>query len=106
MELKLRHCCLMYRDMEQLQEAVADPEDHAGMGRGRRGSGMPLIPVPIEGGKMSSKTFEMAVRPNRRLIGTELEFSVAVFFSITFKNIFLVLLAGDDRRHRPLWICH
>jgi len=45
----------MYRDMEQLQEAVVDPEDRAGMGRGRWGFGMPLIPVPIEWVKMSSK---------------------------------------------------
>jgi len=39
MELKLRHCCLMYRDMEQLQEAVADPEDRAGLGGGVGGLG-------------------------------------------------------------------
>ena len=33
---------------------VADPEDRAG---GRSGSGMPSIPVPIQGVKMSPKTF-------------------------------------------------
>jgi len=47
------------------------------------------------------KTFEMAIRHNRRTTRTELEsFLTLDLLSLTFKNIFLVLLrGGDDRPH-------
>ena len=76
--------------------SVAEPEDRA-TGE-RRGSGMPLIPVPIKGGgKNVFKTFEMAIRHNRRLTRTQLDFSVAGFTFTLFSNISLALVV----LHRP-----
>jgi len=50
------------------------------------------------------KTFEMAIRHNRRTTRTELESFLALdLLSLTFKNIFLVLLRGG---RSPPWIRH
>ena len=58
--------------------SVAEPEDRT-TGE-RRGSGMPLIPVPIKGGggKNVFKTFEMAIRHNRRPTRTQIFLSLGL----------------------------
>jgi len=49
------------------------------------------------------KTFEMAIRHNRRTTRTELEsFPALDLLSLTFKNIFLALLLGEWEGDHPI----
>ena len=57
-------------------------------------SGMPLIPVPIYGVKMTSKPSKWLFEIKRRSAGTELETLQLDLFSFSFKIIFLALLGG------------
>ena len=61
------------------------------IGGRRRGSRMPLIPVPIYGGQNLLSTFEMAIRHNRWTTRTELErervFCRWIYFNYTFNKL-------------------
>ena len=94
---------------------MADPEDRA---RGRRRGSVGYAPSGVQGaepqlklelgGQNVLKTFEMAVRHNRRTARTELEFSIAGFIFTHVQKYFLAFLrrGGGNRPHRPPWMRH
>ena len=97
------HLCTGLVQLRTSSRPVDDTEDHV-RGRGRRGV-WDAVDTSLDFGSQNVlKTFEMAIRHNKRPTRTKLEresFLSLDLFSLTFKNIFLALQRGD-RPHRSL----